>query len=207
VKYELRAIETKFDGHLFRSRLEARWAVFFDALKIPYSYEREGYDLDGIWYLPDFWMPQQDCFIEIKPDKPTKIEERKASRLALASGKSVFVFSGDILVPDAYDSDSVTSAERYFAESDDRGDCECCTDAPYCWCECYQCGALGIRFEGRSDRLPCRQCYDCARGMPCGKCGEKCKRTGGNCDRGHSADSLRLTTAYILARMERFGVR
>jgi len=29
-----RAIRTKYKEHLFRSRLEARWAVFFDALGI-----------------------------------------------------------------------------------------------------------------------------------------------------------------------------
>lgn len=26
------AIQTEYNGYLFRSRLEARWAVFFDAL-------------------------------------------------------------------------------------------------------------------------------------------------------------------------------
>lgn len=28
----MKAIETRYKGYRFRSRLEARWAVFFDAL-------------------------------------------------------------------------------------------------------------------------------------------------------------------------------
>ncbi|HET8661116.1 MAG TPA: hypothetical protein VFM55_19230 [Micromonosporaceae bacterium] len=48
------AIETHYAGHRFRSRLEARWAVFFDRLGIPWAYEVQGYVLDGTPYLPDF---------------------------------------------------------------------------------------------------------------------------------------------------------
>ncbi len=50
-------IETIYNGHLFRSRLEARWAVFFDRLGIVWEYEYEGFNLDGVKYLPDFWLP------------------------------------------------------------------------------------------------------------------------------------------------------
>jgi len=51
----IKAIETRYKGYRFRSRLEARYAVFFDALGIEWEYEKEGYDL-GVkgWYLPDF---------------------------------------------------------------------------------------------------------------------------------------------------------
>lgn len=44
-----------YNGYRFRSRLEARWAVFFDSLRMRYEYEPEGFELDdGTWYLPDF---------------------------------------------------------------------------------------------------------------------------------------------------------
>ena len=73
---KLNAIETRYKGYRFRSRLEARWAVFFDTLKIPWEYEKEGYDLgeDG-WYLPDFWLPTVGNFdgvgiwAEVKPQE------------------------------------------------------------------------------------------------------------------------------------------
>ena len=51
----IKAIETKYQGYRFRSRLEARWAVFLDALGVEWEYEPEGFDLgDGQAYLPDF---------------------------------------------------------------------------------------------------------------------------------------------------------
>lgn len=51
----IKPIETHYNGLRFRSRLEARWAVFFDALGIEYEYEPEGFELpSGARYLPDF---------------------------------------------------------------------------------------------------------------------------------------------------------
>jgi hypothetical protein len=64
----IKPIETKYQGYRFRSRLEARWAVFFDMLSIKWEYEKEGFNLDGVYYLPDFWLPDQRCWIEIKAE-------------------------------------------------------------------------------------------------------------------------------------------
>lgn len=63
----IKSIDTVYNGFKFRSRLEARWAVFFDNLSIKYEYEKEGYDLNGEWYLPDFWINDWNCWVEIKP--------------------------------------------------------------------------------------------------------------------------------------------
>lgn len=65
-------IETNYNGYRFRSRLEARWAVFFDSAEIRYEYEPEGYQFSsGEKYLPDFYLPdtfdQRGCLVEIKP--------------------------------------------------------------------------------------------------------------------------------------------
>ena len=67
----IRAIDTRYKGHRFRSRTEARWAVFFDQLGIEWQYEVEGFELpDGTRYLPDFLIttPQGSTrWVEIKP--------------------------------------------------------------------------------------------------------------------------------------------
>ena len=70
---EIKAIQTEYNGYLFRSRLEARWAVFFDACGVDYEYEPEGYQLDnGLLYLPDFLLhgvagrDGGDLFVEVK---------------------------------------------------------------------------------------------------------------------------------------------
>ena len=53
----MKPIETIYNGYRFRSRLEARWAVFFDAMGIKYEYESEGFVFDdGTKYLPDFMI-------------------------------------------------------------------------------------------------------------------------------------------------------
>ena len=65
---KIKAIDTYYKGYKFRSRLEARWAVFFDALNIEWEYEPEGYKFeDGTCYLPDFWLPQVKMWAEVKP--------------------------------------------------------------------------------------------------------------------------------------------
>lgn len=60
------AIETEYAGYKFRSRLEARWAVAFDELRIQWEYEPQGYELpDGTQYLPDFKLHDK-LFVEVK---------------------------------------------------------------------------------------------------------------------------------------------
>lgn len=48
------AIETRYNGYRFRSRLEARWAMFFDLANVPWVYEQECLKVEGEAYLPDF---------------------------------------------------------------------------------------------------------------------------------------------------------
>lgn len=63
----IQPIETVYKGYRFRSRLEARWAVFFDALKLEWEYEPEGFELGkGIRYLPDFYVRDWKCYAEVK---------------------------------------------------------------------------------------------------------------------------------------------
>lgn len=70
--YTIQPIETAYKGYRMRSRLEARWAVFFDDLGFEWQYEPEGYDLgEPGWYLPDFRITggigSKPAFLEIKP--------------------------------------------------------------------------------------------------------------------------------------------
>lgn len=90
----IKAIETVYNGYRFRSRLEARWAVFFDALGVKYEYEKEGFDLDGVWYLPDFWLPRERCWIEIKGEDPTRNERNKLYRLSAESKQPACILFG-----------------------------------------------------------------------------------------------------------------
>ena len=92
---KLKPIQTEYKGYRFRSRLEARWAVFFDKLRIPFLYEPEGFDLDGEWYLPDFKCGiRKGCWIEIKATEPNKREHALARMLSKQSDGTVLILSG-----------------------------------------------------------------------------------------------------------------
>lgn len=93
----VKAIETVYNGYRFRSRLEARWAVFFDLMDIQYEYEKEGFDLgDDVLYLPDFWLPELDCWFEVKGVECNGDDQAKVDLLREQSGKPVIVATGPI---------------------------------------------------------------------------------------------------------------
>jgi hypothetical protein len=101
----MRPIETEYGGRLYRSRLEARWAVFWDAMWIRFDYEPDGYSLPSGWYLTDFLLLTVPSFtgrfgrgfwVEIKPEgQPTRRTLRLMSELARGSGLGGFVVAGN----------------------------------------------------------------------------------------------------------------
>lgn len=71
--HELKIKDTYYKGYRFKSRLEARWAVFFDECGVDWEYEPEEYDLgNGLSYLPTFKLhgisgrDGGDIFVEVK---------------------------------------------------------------------------------------------------------------------------------------------
>ena len=109
----IKAIETRYKGYRFRSRLEARWAVFFDALKIRWEYEPEGFELGGgLRYLPDFKLPDDgrfpDMWLEVKPDvviarnEIDKVWSFAAQLKREARNVGVLVFRGEPYCPNGF---------------------------------------------------------------------------------------------------------
>jgi hypothetical protein len=104
----MNAIDTLYKGNFFRSRLEARWAVFFNTLGLRYEYEPEGFtDGKGSMYLPDFYLPDvclrdtshMGVFIEVKPESYDLIDipasEWFSGNLALVKGLPNGLIWGD----------------------------------------------------------------------------------------------------------------
>jgi len=87
---QIKALQTVYKGYKFRSRLEARWAVFFDTAGIKYMYEPEGFEYlpegsrnEKVYYLPDFWLSSSKIYVEVKPTSDLSDEAiEKAKALA-----------------------------------------------------------------------------------------------------------------------------
>ena len=183
----IQAIQTKYKGYRFRSRLEARWAVFFDTLGIEWEYEKEGYQLsqiplppfegayrdekkEDVFYLPDFYLPQFNCFVEVKNARPTQDEEIKAVRLVYYTQKNL-LFVGAIpneselggirLYEDSYIGEFISyehnlenlACSQYYTNDFNHGWIG--WDVPYYFCACTYCGKLSIQYQGRSERINC----------------------------------------------------
>lgn len=159
-----RAIETEYNGYRFRSRLEARWAVFFDALGVRYEYEPEGFDLgDGVWYLPDFYLPDvnEGIYIEVK-GKMDDCSYRKIEAFWHSIGTPLYILGG---IPTQADLEScspywyVGKYERCFEYGcgpveDWRNVMHTAGwDWPYLFCLCPACGKVGVEFDGRGWRV------------------------------------------------------
>jgi hypothetical protein len=71
---------TRYAGVFFRSRTEARWAVFWDRLGIGWEYEPERFELpNGQIYIPDFRIccGEDSTLVEIKPPPSPDFEKAK----------------------------------------------------------------------------------------------------------------------------------
>lgn len=91
----IKTIPTKYNGVTFRSRTEARWAVYFDSIGIEWIYEHEGYDLGEMgWYVPDFYLPKHDVYAEVKPFEFTEVEKQKCFRLSSILNKTIILLDG-----------------------------------------------------------------------------------------------------------------
>lgn len=74
----MRGIQTTYAGHTFRSRLEAKWAAFFDVVGIHWEYEP--LDMDG--WIPDFMlMGELPILVDIKPVQHHTEFRRRATEL------------------------------------------------------------------------------------------------------------------------------
>ena len=184
----IKAIETVYNGIRFRSRLEARWAVFFDTVGARYEYEPEGFILeDGTRYLPDFYLPDCDTWVEVK-GRMTSEDERKIDlfRNALEAANyeggpdwpsGILVTVGHILRENEF---HLLNGWYWNSFEFSIG-----WDGPYLPCVCPVCGKFGFEYDGRGARV----------------CGAKhCPDS----DKDYTYDDPIILNGYRMAGMARF---
>jgi len=98
----MKPIPTTYGGVQFRSRLEARWAVFFDRLQVHWTYEPFEISNNNLSYVPDFELYNLFlCFynhkalVEIKPLEPNAEYIEYLKNVKGIDGADIFVFYGE----------------------------------------------------------------------------------------------------------------
>lgn len=151
------ALETHYAGCAFRSRLEARWAVFFDVWGVKWRYEPDAFLLpSGRAYLPDFFLDGIG-YVECKPRKD--MDDGKLTELTqmlIPEKVHGYLIRCDIPPPNEISSCGLT----WPSMSD--GIIHGLDDADYWFTQCQACGKKGITYQGRSSRLRC----PCCSGVP-----------------------------------------
>lgn len=151
-----RAIPALYNGITYKSQLEARWAVFFDTLCLPFEYEPEGFELETasgiVRYRPDFYLSAMKSdgtvgtWLEIKPFAPLPEEETKAEALAIHTGHTVFILQG----PPANHIGFKMDLNGYPP------------DQPFVFSQCGRCCVVGMAYDGHTNDLHCG--HDTGRG-------------------------------------------
>lgn len=194
----IQALETRWKGFRFRSRLEARWSVFFHTLKLDWYYEPQGFRLSQkMFYLPDYYVVEPAWWFEIKPYEPQGFDRTKLLTFGLNTPK----INGKqpefaILIGDPYvDNDS--SYKTYIPEL--RGSDMVLQHVAWYWLECLLCHKL--LFTNLSITQDKRYVYTCTACQKRLQTGEVTKRAVATDPRL----TPKLQLAYVKARSERFG--
>lgn len=177
----MRALPAIYNGQRFASRLECRWAYFWDALGVPWSYEPEVLELAGdapITYIPDFFLPDMQCWVEIKGEIVSDVAGlliiEKCRRLALQSSRPVILCFSEPYDPKC----AVFHGSKMYSS------CR--------WTHCQVCGGLAIGIRtGSISTIRCpRSKEHGASGLSMAEIKERRQL---------------LTSAALLARQARFG--
>lgn len=159
---EYQSKPTRYHKINARSRTEARWATFFDAVSIPYTYEAEDTYLEYLKrrYLPDFYLrsPSGTVAVEVKGRKvPLDIEVEKCEKLCYQSEYSTLLLNGSPYFGDY-------QAQLFYTEYD-MLQCKSC-NKPLWFDEivCSGCGGVDVGYYLASKVV--RQCESRIEQMP-----------------------------------------
>ena len=141
----------------FRSRLEARWAAFFDQLGWHWTYE----PFDTAGYIPDFLIQgNRPLLVEVRPVSTRTQFEDQSPTVKVDPSE----WTGDLVIfgtdPLIYWSDQTTPIAGLmgeYRETEDGGEWDWGSAE---WCRCLSCQAPALVHEYQS--FACRPCghYD-----------------------------------------------
>lgn len=74
----IKAIPMVYNGIRYRSTLEADWAATMDYYGMHHCYEPVAVETSVGPYLPDFWLPAQRVFLEVKGPHNERLDKAEA---------------------------------------------------------------------------------------------------------------------------------
>lgn len=112
---EVKAKPTIFRGDRMDSKLEAQVALMFTNMGINYKYSpmmfarphtgirypsvKFSRNIKGATYLPDFFLPDQQLYIEVKPDHPFEDEKLRCEEMSQSGFRVVLLYGSRPWVP------------------------------------------------------------------------------------------------------------
>lgn len=94
---KFKPIPTTYRGVKFASALEADWAATFDWFGWQWEYEPVGVQLDdGQWYRPDFYLPTQRIWAEVKGPHNERLDKPAGLQTTLPG--DAFEWDADLVV-------------------------------------------------------------------------------------------------------------
>ena len=92
----MKGVSVEYNGIIFKSKLEAKWACYFDCIGIKWQYEPNLFKFkNNIYYKPDFFLPQVNLWAEVKIDNElTTLEIEKIKCLINETGKRCILLNG-----------------------------------------------------------------------------------------------------------------
>lgn len=177
----MRSLEAVYGGFRFRSRLECRWWIFWEALEEPAAYEPEAIDLGPFAYQPDYWLSLFRAWVEIKGEMVTEeagnLMIEKCHQLAIQSGRPTI-----LNFDDPYDAKcAIFIKDRIYTNAR--------------WSVCPMCGRLAVVIRSKDEQYSIAWCPEA-------------KRHGVEAlsPAQYSLARRRVYDAAVKARSHRFGV-
>jgi hypothetical protein len=141
----------------FRSRLEARWAIFFDELGVEWDYEPETFVTKYGYYMPDFFLPSINKWFIVKGTKLGDDEAKKVLDLCGLTKAKAIIANGSIPEKfDYFDNEThCTNFDLLTVWEYENEECYCQSGSGASWSE-HTCLSLGDFIEGGDDGyMPC----------------------------------------------------
>ncbi|KAL9645842.1 hypothetical protein ABK040_003574 [Willaertia magna] len=152
-----------YNGYCFRSKLEMKWAKFFESCNLQYEYECRTFSISTQHtYTPDFYLPSINTWIEIKPTYPIEEERTKAQALAnilktreKSDHARVFILYGDVSAPFTKKFSSGAMAIEFYSNNNNNNGEESSSTTtttfstlePLGWCQCEICGKISLQYR------------------------------------------------------------